>query len=96
MYGDEKDRIKDIETHSVMIDARNKVQISGVEEVESFDENNVILFTTSGMLTVTGSGLHIGKLNIEDGELALEGRIDVLEYSEGAPERGSFWSRIFG
>ncbi len=99
MFGDERERDtgKNYDlVHSVIIDARNRIQVSGVEEVESFDENNVIIFTSAGMLTVSGEELHIDKLNIEDGELAVEGRIDALEYTDDNPSRGSFWSRIFG
>ena len=97
MFKDERETEKNYDlVHSVVIDARNRVHISGVEEVESFDENNVIVFTSAGMLSVSGDDLHIEKLNIENGELAIEGRVDALEYSDDSPNRGSFWSRIFG
>ncbi|MCX7614316.1 MAG: sporulation protein YabP [Clostridiales bacterium] len=97
MYNDERETGKKYDpVHSVVIDARNRINISGVQEVESFDENNVIVFTSAGMLTISGENLHVDKLNIENGELDVEGRVDALEYSDDSPNRGSFWSRVFG
>lgn len=97
MYGEERGTGKSYDSmHSVVVDARSRIHITGVEDVESFDESNVIVFTSEGMLAISGEELHIEKLNIEDGELAVEGRIDALEYSDDTPARGSFWSRIFG
>lgn len=80
--------------HHVVIDGRRRLTISGVEEVESFDENSVICSTSKGVLVVKGSELHIDKLSIEGGELNVEGTIDALEYEE--PSKPGFWSRMFG
>ncbi|MPN20330.1 Spore protein YabP [bioreactor metagenome] len=83
--------------HNVSMENRNYLNISGVEDVDNFDEENVELYTTVGMMTVTGSGLHITKLNVESGEVAIEGEIQAVEYSDGEFKKGGagFFSRLF-
>lgn len=83
-------------SHRLELTGREHLNVSGVEDVERFDENGVIMTTSAGTLIVTGENLHIGKLSLEGGELFVDGRIDSVSY-EDAPERqGSFFSRLFG
>ncbi len=79
---------------NIIIENRSRMSVSGVSDVENFDENSVVLYTNRGLLTVRGTGLHIERLSLETGELALEGTIDGIEYSE-AEIGGGFWSRLF-
>lgn len=83
--------------HLLTMENRNKASISGVEDVESFDEETVIVYTTMGTLTLKGSEFRINKLNVECGELVVEGEIDGLEYSDrNAHEKsGGFFSKLF-
>ena len=84
------------EAHRLELTGREHLNVSGVEDVERFDENGVIMTTSAGTLIVTGENLHIGKLSLEGGELFVDGRIDSVSY-EDAPERqGGFFSRLFG
>ena len=82
--------------HHLEVSGREKLTVSGVEDVERFDENTIVMSTTAGMLVISGSELHIGKLSLDGGELHVDGRIDTISYEDGAPERGGFFSRIFG
>ena len=82
--------------HQLQLDGREKLMVSGVEDVERFDENAIVMSTCVGTLVITGENLHIGKLSLEGGELKVEGRIDSLEYEEDAPVSGGFFSRLFG
>ena len=83
-------------SHRLELTGREHLNVSGVEDVERFDENGVIMTTSAGTLIVTGENLHIGKLSLEGGELFVDGRIDSVSY-EDAPERQSgFFSRLFG
>ncbi|MBQ1804307.1 MAG: YabP/YqfC family sporulation protein, partial [Oscillospiraceae bacterium] len=50
--------------HRVELDGREKLTISGVEDVERFDEAEIVLSTSAGMLVISGEGLHIGKLSL--------------------------------
>ena len=59
---------------------RAHLTVSGVEDVERFDESGVIMTTSAGTLIVTGEDLHIGKLSLEGGELYVDGRITSISY----------------
>ena len=61
--------------HTVHIDGRQRVSVSGVEDVDSFNENEVIFLTSMGMITVMGEDLHIARLDLEAGQLVVEGTI---------------------
>ena len=80
--------------HHVIVEGRSRVTVSGVEDVESFDETGVSLQTNRGSLMISGGGLRVDRLSIDKGELNVEGRIDALEYTD-EKEGGGFWSKLF-
>ena len=80
--------------HSIIIDERKKIIITGVLEVASFDEQMVVLMTQPGELVIKGMGLHITKIDVVTGDLALEGIIDEISYGDGQPS-GGFFNRLF-
>ena len=84
-----------VKPHSVTLSEREKLTVTGVEEVLRFDENEVELRTARGTLLVRGEGLHVGRLAIESGELGVDGAVAELVYAD-EPERGGFWNRLFG
>lgn len=84
------------EAHRLELVGREKLIISGVEDVERFDEMEIVMSTAAGILIVSGSGLHIGKLSLDGGELHVDGRIDAVTYEDSAQGRGGFLSRLFG
>ena len=81
--------------HSIQLEERHRLAVTGVSEVLSFDENEVIMDTSLGLLTVEGEGLHVEKLSLDMGELSLEGSIQSLCYIHDRQKKGSFWSRVF-
>ena len=82
--------------HSLTLDERAKLTVTGVEEVERFDEERIELRTVKGRLTISGEGLHIGRLSLETGELSAEGALSGLQYEDAPPGQGGFWARLFG
>ncbi len=82
--------------HSISMENREKLTITAVEDVVSFDEEKVIVDTGMGVMTVLGSDFRIHKLNVEDGQLVVEGMIDEIQYSQsrGKDQRG-FFARMF-
>ena len=83
--------------HRLTLDGRDKLTVSGVEDVERFDENEIVMNTTDGVLIVNGENLHIGKLSLDGGELHVDGRVDALSYEDGAVSHsGGLLSRLFG
>lgn len=59
---------------------RKLLEISGVLNVESFDSEEFLLETEFGFLTITGENLHIKNLTLEQGLVAIEGRINTMVY----------------
>ena len=82
--------------HRLELEGRERLTISGVEDVERFDDTGIVMTTTAGVLTVTGEGLHIGQLSLEGGELHVDGRVDSISYEEDGGERGGSLRRLFG
>lgn len=82
--------------HALSMGARRYISISGVTEVESFDEQTVILSTDCGEMTLEGEGLHIGTLDIARGVVEVDGRVNGIYYSDSAPVRRGLRARLFG
>ena len=82
-------------THALSMENRETLSLTGVDDVNGFDESGVVLSTSLGALTVRGEDLHIDRIDLELGELELRGRIRALSYEEPSPT-GSLWSRLFG
>ena len=82
--------------HRLEVMGREHLTVTGVEDVERFDETGIVMSTTAGMLVIAGEDLHIGKLALDGGELHVDGRIDSVTYEEEGQSRGGFVSRLFG
>lgn len=80
--------------HNVIIENRNKVNMTGIKRVDNFDENEIILISELGELTIKGSGLHISKMDVDSGDLVIDGNIIGMIYNE-ASKNGSVLRRIF-
>ena len=79
--------------HRVELDGRERLIVSGVDDVDRFDENEIVMTTSAGTLIVTGESLHIGKLSLDGGELHVDGRIDSLLYEDAdRPSGAPFFS----
>ena len=82
--------------HRLELVGRERLVVSGVEDVDRFDETGIVMSTAAGTLVVTGEDLHIGKLSLDGGELHVDGRIDSVTYEDEGQSRGGFFSRLFG
>ena len=81
--------------HNIIMESRKNLTVSGVMDIDSFDENSVIVFTELGELTVRGENLHINKIDVSSGDLTMEGDIDSLSYADNQPNKGGFFSKLF-
>lgn len=79
--------------HGIIIENRSKMSITGVIDVQSFDDQTVILKTELGDLAVKGEGLKVNSFAVETGSIMIEGQIIALAYS--ANNRKSVMSRLF-
>jgi len=93
MLYEEKEKIS-AKPHNVILEDRTRISVSGVVEVDSFDDRQIVTVTSKGSLILRGTDLHIDKLSLDTGELVVTGLITDLGYEETAPG-GSLWSRLF-
>lgn len=74
--------------HNAILENRQRLQLSGVTDVDSFDEDEIRLFTQLGELTIKGKDLHINEISVESGDVSVEG-ISGLWFMEKRTERKS-------
>lgn len=77
---------------NIILENREKMNVSGVKDVLSFDDQLVIVETELGMLTIKGEDLKINKLNIDTSDITLEGTISSLMYSNSELGKKRKWS----
>ncbi|MBQ9949462.1 MAG: sporulation protein YabP [Clostridia bacterium] len=87
--------IKRLRSQAVTLENREMLSVSGVRNVDEFNDTDICLDTDCGILHIDGGGLHITKLNLDDGIVLLEGNICGIVFEEEAEERGGFFSKIF-
>ena len=75
------------------LEDRRRLTVTGVQDVESFDENAVVLHTNRGVLIVKGRELHLKQLSVDGGQV--DGNVDALLYEENRKE-GGFLARLLG
>ena len=80
--------------HSFTLQNRSHAEITGVSDVDCFNEQLVVLLTSLGAMTISGSGLNISHLNKEDGRLIVDGEFDSIEYSGRGRGKGGFFARL--
>lgn len=73
---------------NISLEDRNRMTITGVEQVDSFNDNTIILYTIKGGISIKGEGLSISKLNLDEGNIRISGLINSITYisKEGAPK----------
>ncbi len=82
-------------SHSISLENRERASVTGVEDVPSFNENEVIMVTQAGTLTMFGQDLHIAKLNLDEGQIVVEGLVFGMDYADHQPDRQGLLSKIF-
>ena len=80
--------------HSITIEDRAQMSLTGVQDVSAFSDTAVSLKTCRGLLTISGKGLNISKLNTDTGELNVSGEISQLRYSKDR-SKGGFFEGLF-
>lgn len=82
---------------SLLLENKEVLNVTGVENVDSFNDEVVVLITNKGRLTIKGEKLNISKLNVDEGRLIVKGIINSLVYSEyeGGKEKVSLVKKLF-
>ncbi len=84
--------------HNIIMEERSRLNVSGVVDIDSFDEETVVAYTDLGELLVKGRNLHINKIDLESGDLSIEGQVYSLSYSDNIMHKsggGGLFSRLF-
>ncbi len=83
-------------SHSVHMENRSFLTVTGVTDVGCFNEHEVAIQTDAGDMSIAGESLHITRLDLDNGQISIEGEIAVIEYEEPLPKKkGSLLSRLF-
>lgn len=91
MAGEERS----FKNQNLILESRKRLSVSGVEEVDGFDETYVSVRTSLGTLSVRGHDLRVESLSVETGELLITGEISELLYEETSVRSG-WLKRLFG
>lgn len=70
--------------HNIVLENKEKMSVTGVCDVDTFDENKIVLFIPDDTLIIDGGDLHIQKLDVSSGELIIEGEIYSISYTGSA------------
>ena len=90
-----KTQVKEM-SQNIILENRKKLTVSGVNDVESFDEDSIVLLTEDGSLQIKGSEMHINKLSVETGEVIIEGAVGAMIYTdEDGHTKGGLISKLF-
>jgi len=86
-------------SHQISVKSRESMEVTGVTDVISFDEESVVLSTICGNMEIAGASLHIHVLSMEQGVVTMDGRIDSIMYyeqeSSEKSEKGKFFGKLF-
>ena len=80
-------------SHRLTLDNRASLTLDGVLDVVSFDENAALIRTSMGLLSLDGEGLHVTALNLDDGQIVLDGRINALIYLDDSEKPRRLFAR---
>lgn len=81
--------------HNLAMEDRKKLSVSGVEDVESFDEREIVMRTSLGTLVIEGEELSVSRLNVESGDVSVQGQITAMVYQETEAAGRSLWAKLF-
>ena len=87
---------KKMKNHNVIMENRTRVNITGVLDIHSFDDELILAETEEGILTLKGNDLKMNKLNLDNNELMVEGKIMALIYSDTEQvKKNGMFGKIF-
>lgn len=86
---------EEMQKQNISLESRRKLSITGVKEVENFDDNTITLITDLGTLSIKGSEIKIEKLNLDSGEVSATGDFYAFEYISDENTKRTFFSRMF-
>lgn len=81
--------------HSLILQDRASLELSGVTDVDSFDENEISLYTTLGEMVVRGKALHVNAMNVDTGDMQIDGDIRSIVYGDkDRKKKQGLWGKL--
>lgn len=81
--------------HSLILEERRGLTISGVTDVGNFDEENITLYTSNDEIYIKGENLKVSELDTESGNFSAEGKIFSVSYTEKKAKKNGFFGKVF-
>lgn len=82
--------------HNIVLENRKVLNLTGVTDVDNFDENHIVLYTQLGELTIHGKNLHVNSMSVDTGKLSVEGDVWALIYGDKDKKKAAtFFSKLF-
>ncbi len=95
-YGEDTGKRAEAGSHRLTLEDRQHMSLTGVTEVDCFDDTVVLLHTNRGLLTVRGEGLQLKNLNLEGGQVSVDGTVTAIVYEQQVAREGGFLRRLLG
>lgn len=84
-----------MDSHNIILENRNRLSISGVTDVEGFDDNSVSIYTVMGDLVIRGKKLKVEAVNIETGEMLIMGEVKSLVWGDkDRTKKPTLWQKL--
>lgn len=81
--------------HNVTLENRGAAVLTGITDVSSFNEQEIVMASDQGEIALLGEGMHISQMNLEEGRVTVEGRIAALEYGDAPSlKKGGLLGRL--
>ena len=81
--------------HSILIENKTKLTLTGVTDVEQFDPDHLAVQTDYGQLEIRGDNLQVTRLSLETGDMSAEGTIESVSYSAFTKGAGGLFAKVF-
>jgi sporulation protein YabP len=83
--------------HTFTLTNRQNLSLRGVQHVDNFDDDTIVLSTTMGVLTIRGHNLRIQTLDLEQGQFEAVGEFDAIQYGKkkGGRAQGNTWQKLW-
>ncbi|MEA4987391.1 MAG: sporulation protein YabP [Anaerovorax sp.] len=85
------DDIKGKRSHSIYMENRERMVVTGVKDVANFNEDTVLLDIDQGGMQLKGNHLHIQSLDLEEGKVVVNGFFHSMAYTEKKEKQDKNW-----
>lgn len=84
-----------VKKHNIILEERSRLSVSGVTDVESFDESEISLYTTLGEISIKGKCLHVDEMSLESGNISITGDVKSIVYGDkDRTKKPTLWGKI--